>query len=390
MLTMRSIFTNYLSVPIICASIITLFATLKLHNPRTAILPGLAILDWLGVFTIIGATVLLLVGLQLGSNTAFNSPGVIVLIVFGCVLAALFPVTQWHAERTPRSPILPLRIFKDISNLSALSVCACDALAFNSVAYFLPLYFQIVYGLSPSLTGVYMLAVAIPLATVSFASGFVIEKTGRFLEVLQAGLFTMTLGIGLLISLDASRDVGKIIAFLIVIGLGFGPNFGAPLIALQTRIRPEDIATGTSAFGFVRMISGAIGVVVGQVVFQLLMSKHLNQFINAGVANDLAHRLADGEALSLAARVASLPGAQKVVVQDGLTSALRGTWILYTVVSALGLLVSFGIKRSKLNREGGAGEEVEVEVECVENGGSEVGDSKRSSRVEGDGAKAGQ
>lgn len=365
--TIRTPSTNRTTVPIICVSIITLFATLKLHDPRMPILPGLASLDWLGAGTIIAATVLLLVGLQLGSNSAFDSSGVLVLIIFGCILAVIFPITQWHAERSKRDPILPLRIFKDISNLSALSVCACDALAFNSVAYFLPLYFQIVLGLSPSLSGIYMLAVAIPLALVSFASGYVIEKTGRFLEVLQAGLFTMTLGIGLLISLDASQHIGKIIAFLIVIGLGFGPNFGAPLIALQTRVRPVDIATGTSAFGFTRMISGAIGVVVGQVVFQLLMAKHLDQFLDAGVARDLAQRLADGEALSLASKVAMLPGAQKLVVKAGLTSALRGTWILYTVVSALGLLVSFGIKRTKLNREGGS----EEGLESVETAGSE-------------------
>jgi hypothetical protein len=73
----------------------------------------------------------------------------------------------------------------------------------------------------------------------------------------------MTLGVGLLISLDALLDLRKIIGILIVIGLGFGPNFGAPLIALQTRIQESDIATGTAAFGFVRMVSGAIGLVVG-------------------------------------------------------------------------------------------------------------------------------
>lgn len=253
---------------------------------------------------------------------------------------------------------MPLRIFRDISNLSALGVCACDALVFNSVAYFLPLYFQVVLGKSPSIAGAYMLAIAVPLAIVSFASGYVIERTGRFLEVLQAGLLLMTIGTGLLISLGATQELSKIITFLIVIGLGFGPNFGAPLIALQTRIREYDIATGTAAFGFVRMVSGAIGVVVGQVVFQLLMTPHLHGFLEAGVARDLAEQLADGEAISLTRVVADMPDYQKHVIRGGMTSALRGTWIFYTVISALGLLVSFGIKRMKLQRKTGC--EVEM------------------------------
>ena len=65
-----------------------------------------------------------------------------------------------------------------------------------------------------------MLAIAIPLAIISFVSGHVIEKTGRFLEPLQMGLFIMTLGVGLLISLGTSPNLEIIIVVLIVISLG--------------------------------------------------------------------------------------------------------------------------------------------------------------------------
>jgi len=325
--------------------------TLHLHNPRTPLLSGLATLDWLGVLTIVSAAVLLLVGLQEGSSTSYKFPLVITLLVLGSLLSVTFPATQWWQEKADGDPVLPLRIFKDISNLSALSVCACDALAFNSVAYFLPLYFQIVLDRSPTITGVYMLAVAVPLTVVSFASGFVMEKTGRFLEVLQAGLSIMTLGVGLLISLQVSDSIGKIIAILVVLGIGFGPNFGAPLIALQTRVRESDMATGTAAFGFVRMMFGAIGVVAGQVVFQLLITPHLDDFIGAGIAPEIANQLARGAAVSLTQTVAALPQEQRDVVRHGMTCALKGTWILYTVVSGLGFLVSFGINRTRLQRE---------------------------------------
>ncbi|KAF2832709.1 MFS general substrate transporter [Ophiobolus disseminans] len=357
----------FVNIPIICTSLFTLYMCLDLHNPRTPLLAGLWSLDWLGASTVLTAAILLLVGLQLGCTSSFTRPGVVVLILLGGLMTLVFSITQWWTEKNGRSPILPLRIFKDISNMSALSVCACDALAFNSVAYFLPIHFQIVLNLSPSATGIHMLAIAIPLATVSLASGYVIEKTGRFLEILQAGLLTMTIGIGLLVSLDVTHSMGKIIAILVVIGFGFGPNFGAPLIALQTRVRDSDIATGTSAFGFVRMISGAIGVVVGQVVFQMMMSKRFNGLISAGIPEDLAHRLASGEALSLAPIVARLPDQQKLVVKNELSSALSSTWIFYAVVSALGLFVSFGIKRTKLRRESECATELESvrsEVVC--------------------------
>jgi MFS family permease len=246
---------------------------------------------------------------------------------------------------------MPLRIFKDLSNLSALSVCACDALVFNSVAYFLPLYFQIVLGKSPSSSGVLMLALAIPLAIVSLTSGHIIERTGRLLEVLQSGLLLMTIGIGLLISLDSTPNLGKAIGFMIVVGLGFGPNFGAPLIALQTRIRSSDIAAGTSAFSFVRMVSGAIGVVVGQVIFQLLMKPQQDTFVKAGVSQAFAELLTGGESISQVHSVSQLSETQRHIVRLGFVKALRGAWVFCTVVSAIGLLVSFGIKRTKLSRD---------------------------------------
>jgi hypothetical protein len=332
-------------------STILLYFTLHLHNPRTPLLTGLYSIDWLGTVTILAATVLLLVGLQIGGTSSYKSPMVIAFLVLGPLAYFLFPITQWWEGKRGGSPIMPLRIFKDISNLSALGVCAFDALVFNSVAYFVPLYFQIVLGRSPLASGLLMLALAIPLTVVSFSSGYLIEKTGRFIELLQSGLLLMTIGVGLLISLDTNFDLGKTIGFLIVIGAGFGPTFHAPLIALQTRIQDSDMAVGTATFGFVRMLSGAIGVVVGQVIFQILMTQHFDSIVNAGVSQGFAEQLAGGEAVSQAAAVALLPELQKLTVRYGLMKALRGTWVFYTVVSGLGLFVSFGIKRTKLQRE---------------------------------------
>ncbi|KAL1610714.1 hypothetical protein SLS60_002384 [Paraconiothyrium brasiliense] len=340
----------YINLPLVSIAIITLYFTVHFPDPRTPFMKGMASLDWLGTFTILFATILLLVGLQLGGTYSYAQPLVVCFLVLGSLAYIMFPWTQWWYEKRGGSPITPLRIFRDVSNLSALGVCACDALVFNSVAYFLPLYFQLVLSSSPQTSGVYMLSVAIPLAICSFVGGWVIEKTGRYLEVLQVGLAFMTLGVGLFVSFGIALELAKIIVFLVIIGIGFGPNFNAPLIALQTRIRESDMAAGTSAFGFVRMVSGAIGVVVGQVVFQILLRPHLASFVDAGLTKEFAETLAAGDAISQSGRVALLAEGQRAVVRGGMTDALRGVWIFYTVVSALGLCVSFGIHRSRLGR----------------------------------------
>ena len=308
-------------------------------------------IDWLGTFTILVATILLLVGLQTGGTTSYTSPLVITFLILGPLLFIAFPITQWWEGKNGGTPIMPLRIFHDTSNLSALGVCAFDALVFNSVAYFVPLYFQIVAGRSPSITGVSMLALAIPLTVVSLTSGYIIEKTGRFMDWLQGGLFLMTCGTASLISLTATFDLGKAIGFLVLIGTGFGPTFHTPLIALQTRIRDSDMAVGTATFGFVRMLSGAIGVVIGQVIFQALMAHKFDDIVGAGVSRDLAEQLAGGESVSQATTVALLPESQRLAVREGFMEALRGTFICYAVVAGLALLTTLGIKRTTLQRD---------------------------------------
>lgn len=352
-------------------AIVLLYFTLHLHNPRTPFLAGMCSIDWLGIFTILAATILLLVGLQTGGTTGYTSPMVIAFLVLGALAYIVFPFTQWWEDKHGGSPIMPLRIFRDRSNLSALGVCAFDALVFNSIAYFVPLYFQLVAGLSPSSTGVLMLSLAIPLTIISLTSGFVIEKTGRFMDWLQAGMLLATAGIGALISLSTSFDTGKSIGFLVLIGAGFGPTFHTPLIALQTRISAKDMAVGTATFGFVRMLAGAVGVVLGQVVFQALMHNSLDTIVGAGVPRAFAEQLARGEAVSQANAVAGLEAGQRGVVRGAFMGALRGAFVAYTVVAALGLLATFGIKRVTLKRDGG--EEVQVQQSGRGEGDVEAG-----------------
>ncbi|PVI02446.1 MFS general substrate transporter [Periconia macrospinosa] len=350
----------YINIPFVSIAIITLYFTIHLPGARTSFLQGLTSIDWLGNLTILAATLFLLIGLQLGGITTYTSPSTLTLIILGILSYLLFPITQYLAEKRHTTPLTPLRIFRDTSNLSALGVCACDALVFNSVAYFLPLYFQLVLARSPSTSGVYMLAIAVPLATVSFLAGYIINKTGRYLEVLQCGLLLMTIGVGLLITLSTTLRVAQIVGFLLIIGIGFGPNFHAPLIALQTRIVEADMAAATAAFGFVRMVSGAVGVVVGQVAFQLLMRRETVAFAQAGVDVDLVGSLVGGEAISAAGAVGVLDEGARVVVREGMAGALRGVWGVYCGVSALGLVVSFGIVRGRIARDNGV-DEVEQE-----------------------------
>ncbi len=296
---------------------------------------GLKAVDWLGSLTIVSGTLMLLLGLEFGGVTyPWNSVTVICLIVFGLVVGGLFVLNEW---KFARYPVMPLRLFKNRSNIASLAVCFCHGYVFIAGSYYLPLYFQAVLGSSPLLSGVYLLPFVMALSFTSGATGVFIKRTGKYLPAILFGLILMTVGFGLFIDLDVQANWTKIIIFQIIAGIGVGPNFQSPLISLQTRIPPKDIATGTATFGFTRNLSTSISVVIGGVVFQNQMVKKYPMLL-AILGPEIAGRLSGGSAGANVGIVQSLPPAQQAIARQAFFESLKTMWIMVSSLTTLLLL----------------------------------------------------
>lgn len=338
----------YINLPITGTVFVLLFFFLHLHNPRTPVWDGLKAVDWAGSLTIVGGTLMLLLGLEFGGVTRpWNSATVICLIVFGILTAGLFVLNEW---KFARYPVMPLRIFKHPSNIAALGVCFCHGYVFIAGTYYLPLYFQAVLGATPLLSGIYLLPFALSLSFCSGATGVFIKKTGKYLPPIWFGLFFMTLGFGLFIDMPLHPGWARIIIFQIIAGIGVGPNFQSPLIALQTLVAPKDIATATATFGFTRNLSTSISVVIGGVVFQNEMQKRYEGLV-ASLGLNIANSLSGGSAGASVGLVRALPPAQREIARAAFYGSLRTMWIMYIAFAALGLATSFFIAQNKLSKE---------------------------------------
>lgn len=259
----------------------------------------------------------------------------------------LFFINEW---KFAKYPIMPLRLFKDYSNIAAFGVCLCHGMVFIGQSYYLPLYFQTVLAATPILSGVYLFPLVIPLSICSAITGIFIKKTGNFLYPIYFATCFLTLGTGLLIDLDPYANWAKIIIFQIIAGIGVGPLFQSPLIALQSHLKGYDIAVGTATFGFVRNIATSMGVVLGGVVFQNELSKHQGDLERA-LGPELAGRFASSSFGSTTQQLRALPPAQKAALNDAYTSSLRIVWIFYTVVAAAGIVISFFITKVELSKQ---------------------------------------
>jgi len=118
LLSWRWIF--WVNLPFSGLAFLLLLLFLDVHNPRTKVHDGLRAIDWYGSFSILGLTVMLLLGLNFGGTTfPWDSTKVICLIVFGCLMSVVFIFSERHLAKYP---LMPLGILRDRSNVLSLLV----------------------------------------------------------------------------------------------------------------------------------------------------------------------------------------------------------------------------------------------------------------------------
>ena len=367
----------YINLPCDGAAFLLLMFFLDVHTPRTPIVAGLKAIDWLGSLAVVGGTVMFLIGLEFGGvSFPWPSATVVCLIVFGIVTMTLFFAIEYYVAKYP---VVPLGIFSSRSNIGALGTCFFHGFTFIAGSYFLPLYFQAVLGATPLLSGVYLFPYVISLSLMSAAAGIIIRKTGRYRPVIWFGTTLMCIGFGLYINFPATASWPRIILFQIVAGLGVGPNFQAPLIALQSKIRPRDIAAATATFGFVRNLATAMSVVIGGVIFQNQMAQHAAQL--SMLPPQAAAALAGGSAGASTQLVDALPDAQKQPVLDAYAESLSRMWIFYTCTGFLAVVFSFLIGKRTLSKDH---TEVRTGIEAQEEERKEREERRRSKRMSRD------
>lgn len=339
----------YINLPFDGLAFVIILFLLDIEIPKSPLLASLKAIDWIGCITIVGGTLMFLLGLEYGGvNFPWKSATVICLIVFGLVTLTLFFLNEW---RLAVYPVMPLRLFSRRSNIAALMVCFCHGTVFIAASYFLPLYFQSVYTATPILSGVYTFPFVLSMSFTSMGTGIYIKKTGQYLPPIWLGMAFMTLGFGLFIDLPNRKGSwDKLIIYQIIAGLGVGPNFQAPLIALQSLIEPRDIASATATFGFVRNLATSISVVIGGVIFQNGMSKHARE-LQAALGPQVGSALGGGSAGASTNIVQSLPPTQRNVATSAYTASLRTMWYFYVAIAVLGICCSAAIGRNKLSKQ---------------------------------------
>lgn len=177
---------------------------------------------------------------------------------------------------------MPLRIVTQRTVGLGCIATTCTYLAVTVLAYYMPFYLQAAKGLSPSIAGLYMLALGGPETLATIASGALITYTKHYVPMLVLGGAVFSLGSGLLSTLTTGSNAGQIIGYEVLtsIGLGFGGQ--VPLTALRNVLCEADIPIANGLNGFSQSLGVVLGAPIAQSVFMNTLTSHLGSRLRTG------------------------------------------------------------------------------------------------------------
>jgi EmrB/QacA subfamily drug resistance transporter len=210
-----------------------------------------------------GAVLMVLAALALmlamnwgGTRYGWTSAPILTLLMAAAVLWLSF---AWRVATAPE-PFIPLTILREPI------VRATAATGFFSIgvviglAIFLPLYFELVLGFSPSGSGTALIVFLAASTIGSFIAGRLMIRTAHYKRVPFGGLL---LGITML-AVFAARPAGlsllEVSALLTIGGGGLGVMYPVTTTIVQNSVAPHQLGIATGALNFARQLGGAFVV----------------------------------------------------------------------------------------------------------------------------------
>jgi MFS family permease len=218
--------------------------------------------------------------------------------------------------------------------------------------YYMPLYLQAVLEASPLRSGLLLLPFIVTGAILGVLAGTWIHRTGRFREIMWIGTLLLLVGFGLFISFDEHTTTAKCVGFLMIGGAGSGILFEAPLIAIQSQVEQQDVASATGTLSFIRNIALAISTILGGTIFQNSMNSRAPYLRSAGLPEELLDLLNGESAMANVMLPSTLENrVWELAAKQAFSYAMRNMWITYTVFAALAFAASLFIDDAHLGTE---------------------------------------
>jgi hypothetical protein len=127
-------------------------------------------------------------------------------------------------------------------------------------------------------SGIMNLPMIIAVVVVSILAGGLVTACGYYTPFMIASSIIMTIGAGLLTTLETNSNHSKWIGYQALFGIGLGLGMQQPMLVAQTALQHEDVPSGTAIVMFAQTLGGAVFVSVAQNVFQNQLVHNLREY----------------------------------------------------------------------------------------------------------------
>jgi EmrB/QacA subfamily drug resistance transporter len=296
-------------------------------------------IDLVGAFLMtVSVSTLILASVWGGREYPWGSPVIMTLAVTGLVTLVLFLLQ----ERRHIEPILPLRMFRD----PVFRVCVTQGALVGGVmvggAVFLPLFLQVVKGVSATSSGLLLVPMMAGVVVGSNVSGRIVNATGRYKIFTIVGTAMATAGMGFLTQLDVNSSRTFASVGMAMLGLGVGTAMPIMTLAVQNTASKDDMGVATSSVNFFRSLGSSFGVAL----FGTLMTGRLNSTLAARLPDVDLHQ--QKGLLNSPAAIRALPAEQFQAVVHGITNGIVLVFEVAFPIMIVAFVLSFFLKEIPL------------------------------------------
>ncbi|MDP9884517.1 EmrB/QacA subfamily drug resistance transporter [Sinomonas atrocyanea] len=266
-----------INVPIGVVALLMVLAFLHLPKFHKHAAPRI---DWWGATAVVVTLVPLLLVAEQGREWGWGSAASITCFVIGGVGLIAFILIE---RAMGPDAIIPLRLFHSRTFSMATVLGFLVGFAMFGAMLTLPLYLQLVTGLTPTESGFATLPMIGGLMIASIASGQIVSRTGKYRIFPITGTFLVAMGYLVLTGMTIDKPLWYLMGAMFLIGLGLGQLMQSLVLASQNSVAPRDMGVATSSSTFFRQIGGTMGTaVLLSILFALMPANIATAMQNKG------------------------------------------------------------------------------------------------------------
>ena len=255
--------------------------------------------DLVGVLTLAGGLICLIIGLRLGRDLGWDSWPVLTMLALTPTLFALF----WSIERGAEWPVLPLALLRNLGfAISGIGMYLAFFGAFV-VWFIFPFYVADTLGRGPVVLGGLLAASSLLATAFSLLGGWLTDRIGTQ-PIGVAGMVVMAAGLAWMALLNEESALTQVLLRACIVGIGLGTFQAAAYALVMRSVEPSRFGTAGAMLSLTQALGSVTAVAIVGGIFAMRSDHHLATLAGTAGAEGMAFVLAYRDVFMIGAGVA--------------------------------------------------------------------------------------